>query len=68
VRLPYGGAIAAMGCTGLGLTKEDRNDCWRANHSNLPTEGCQDFLNPQFFFRYINDGGSSSGSDILLGE
>jgi len=67
VRLPYGGAIAAIGCTGLGLTKEDRDDCWQQDPNNLPTEGCSDFIDPQFFFRYINDGGTS-GSDILLGE
>ena len=68
VRLPYGGAIAAIGCTGLGLTKEDRDDCWQHDNTTLPTEGCSDFIDPQFFFRYINDGGSTSGSDILLGE
>jgi len=68
-RLPRGGAIASMGCTGLGLTKEDRDDCWQEDPSNLPTEGCQvDFLNPQFFLRYIEDGGTNTGSDILLGE
>jgi len=68
VRLPYGGAIAAIGCTGLGLTKEDRDDCWQRDNTTFPTEGCGDFIDPQFFFRYINDGGSTSGSDILLGE
>ena len=68
VRLPWGGAIAAIGSTGLGLTKEDRDDCWQQDPNDLPTEGCSDYLNPQFFYRYINDGGSSSGSDILLGE
>jgi len=68
VRLPYGGAIAAIGCTGLGLTKEDRDNCWQNDPNVLPTEGCSDFIDPQFFFRYINDGGSTSGSDILLGE
>lgn len=67
VRLPRGGAIAAIGCTGLGLTKEDRDDCWTEN-GTIPTEGNSDYLEAQFFSRYINDGGSSSGSDILLGE
>jgi len=67
VRLPWGGAIAAIGCTALGLTKEDRDDCWKEN-GTIPTEGNSDFLDPQFFFRYINDGGSSSGSDVFLGE
>lgn len=68
VKLPWGGAIAAIGSTGLGLTKEDRHDCWLRDPNDLPTEGCSDSLYPQFFSRYINDGGSSSGSDILLGE
>jgi hypothetical protein len=68
VRLPYGGAIAAIGCTGLGLTKEDRDDCWQQDHNIIPTDGNGDYLDSQFFFRYISDGGSSSGSDIRLGE
>ncbi len=67
-RLPYGGAIAAIGTTGLGLTKEDRNDCWQEDPNVLPTGGCSDYMYPQFFYNYIDDGGSSSGSDILLGE
>jgi len=67
VRLPWGGAIAAIGCTALGLTKEDRDDCWKKN-GTIPTEGNSEYLDSQFFIRYINDGGSSSGSDVLLGE
>jgi len=68
VRLPRGGAIAAIGSTGLGLTKEDRHECWEQDPNNLPTGGCSDYIYPQFFSNYIDDGGTSSGSDILLGE
>ena len=67
VRLPWGGAITAIGCTGLGLGKEDRDDCWKKN-GTIPTEGCLDYLGPQFFFNYIEAGGSISGCDVLLGE
>ena len=67
-RLPYGGFIAAIGTTGLGLTKEDRHDCWEEDPNDLPTGGCSDFMYPSFFHNYINDGGTNTGSDVLLGE
>lgn len=45
-----GGSIATIGCTGLGMTKEDKES----------REGASDFLDPQFFYEY-----GTNGTDIL---
>jgi len=37
-----GGAIATIGCSGLGMTKEDKES----------QEGASDYLDPQFFWEY----------------
>ena len=42
VSKPFGGAIAAIGCTGLGMTKEDKESF----------EGASDYLEPRFFYQY----------------
>lgn len=51
VRKIGGGAIAAIGCTGLGMTKEDKDSF----------EGASDYLEPQLFYEY----GNKKSSDIL---
>ena len=51
VRKIGGGAIAAIGCTGLGMTKEDKDSF----------EGASDYLDPQLFYEY----GKNKSSDIL---
>ncbi len=45
-----GGSIATIGCSGLGMTKEDKSTL----------EGASDFLDPQFFYEY-----GINGTDIL---
>lgn len=45
-----GGSIATMGCSGLGLTKEDKSTL----------EGASDFLDSQIFYEY-----GMNGTDIL---
>jgi len=45
-----GGSIAAIGCSGLGMTKEDKES----------REGASDYLDPQFFYEY-----GINGTDIL---
>lgn len=45
-----GGAIATIGCSGLGMTKEDKES----------REGASDYLDPQFFYEY-----GINGTDIL---
>jgi hypothetical protein len=51
VRKIGGGAIAGIGCTGLGMTKEDKDSF----------EGASDYLEPQLFYEY----GQNKSSDIL---
>lgn len=46
-----GGAIATIGCSGLGMTKEDKES----------REGASDFLDPQFFYEYGINGTSILG-------
>ena len=50
VSLPFGGAIAAVGNTGLGMTKEDKESF----------EGASDYLDARFFWEY-----GKNGTDIL---
>jgi len=45
-----GGSIATIGCSGLGMTKEDKNS----------QEGASDYLDPQFFYEY-----GMNNTDIL---
>jgi hypothetical protein len=45
-----GGSIATIGCTGLGMTKEDKDSF----------SGAADFLEPTFFYEY-----GTNGTDIL---
>ena len=45
-----GGSIATIGCSGLGMTKEDKQSM----------EGASDYLDPQFFYEY-----GVNGTDIL---
>ncbi len=45
-----GGSIATIGCSGLGMTKEDKES----------QEGASDYLDPQFFWEY-----GVNGTDIL---
>ena len=45
-----GGSIATIGCSGLGMTKEDKTT----------QEGASDYIDPQFFYEY-----GINGTDIL---
>ncbi|MCJ7571553.1 MAG: C25 family cysteine peptidase, partial [Candidatus Thermoplasmatota archaeon] len=45
-----GGSIATIGCSGLGMSKEDKSSL----------EGASDYLDPQFFYEY-----GINGTDIL---
>jgi len=45
-----GGSIATIGCTGLGMSKEDKQSF----------SGAGDFMDPQFFYEY-----GTNGTDIL---
>jgi len=45
-----GGSIATIGCSGLGMTKEDKQSL----------EGASDYLDPQFFYEY-----GTNGTNIL---
>jgi prepilin-type processing-associated H-X9-DG protein len=49
-RMYRGGSIATIGCTGLGMTKEDKES----------QEGASDYLDAQFFYEY-----GMNGTDIL---
>lgn len=49
-RMYRGGSIATIGCTGLGMTKEDKES----------GEGASDYLDAQFFYEY-----GINGTDIL---
>ena len=50
VSKPFGGAIAVIGCTGLGMTKEDKSSF----------SGGLDYLDARFFWEY-----GVNGTDIL---